>query len=380
MSEVSVWLVEAGFPDGFPGVQQDYPAASFPFWGNYFLLDFALANFAALPSSGLSVVADLRQRSLEALASSRWESGLFQLQFLDEGLKQFIQLLKASPADRVLLASLSFLGDIDSEALLALCLNLTENLVKIAVGRVPVDIYLAKRKYLIRILESFLHRGGVQKQFTRALFAEVLHHSFELIQEAPGLILFQNSLRQFYQEHLKLAGGGNGSERARLISRLKGIRLPEKETFIEGSAFIKNSFIASGARVAGYVEGSVIFSDVTVAPGARVVDSVVMNGNRIGARALIYNSLIFPYTADHSRGANNIGEAAAIGSKRSSAVNDLYPEQIRDGLTVLGTNAEIPGGATVEAGCLVGPDVPSQRLRALKQIKKGSSVLWNTGR
>ena len=69
-----------------------------------------------------------------------------------------------------------------------------------------------------------------------------------------------------------------------------------------------------------------------------------MNGNRIGAGGDIQNSLLLPVSAELSRSAVNVGDNCSIGSRSSTAKNADFPGQIRDGLTVVGMNAEIPQG------------------------------------
>jgi len=55
-------------------------------------------------------------------------------------------------------------------------------------------------------------------------------------------------------------------------------------------------------------------------------------------------------------------------------VNAAFPEQIRDGLTVIGMGVELPAGLKVEGGCLVGPGAGTAELRRLKTVRRGQTV------
>ena len=60
MSACSVYLVESGFPEDLPGFSQEVPSASFPFWGYYCLLDFALSALSHLSDRPCNVIAEPR--------------------------------------------------------------------------------------------------------------------------------------------------------------------------------------------------------------------------------------------------------------------------------------------------------------------------------
>jgi glucose-1-phosphate adenylyltransferase len=136
---------------------------------------------------------------------------------------------------------------------------------------------------------------------------------------------------------------------------------------------VKNSLISAGARVEGYVETSFIFPGVVVHKGATVTSSVVMNGNRIGAKAQLYKTLVLPYVGD--LGTSNIGEGATIGMREAGARNFDFPKQVHAGVTVIGVGAEIPRGIKIGSGCLIGPRVGAGQLRSVKELPRSSTVL-----
>ena len=374
MDRISVYFFERGLPGNVPGFKENYPAAAFPFWGNYYFLDFALANFRGAPVGGRYVVTDSRFRSLVASIAGRWESDGPEIRTLEKGLDSLLQWLAEDPADVVVLSTLSFVSAFSVEDLLQAAAGMEGGLIKLTLGHVPVDLFVARKNDLQVLLEQFRGRVLQSRAFEHVLFEDVLLPSFDLIVDVPGRVLFQNSLHQLVQENLWLLAHTGSDEHGRIAGRMSAIKAPDRETVIEGSAHIRNSLICAGAQVEGYVEDSLVFPNVQVRKGARVVRSLVMNNNRIGSRSTVENAVIFPCSADSAKYASNIGEAAVVGTSRSAAQNEEFPEQIHGGLTVLGMDVELPGGITVEPGCFVAADVSHQHVKGLKKLRRGSSV------
>jgi hypothetical protein len=374
MDRFSVYLFERGLPRNIPGFKENFPAAAFPFWGNFYFLDFALANFRGAQVSSRLVAVDSRYRSQVFAVAGRWESETPEVRLLENGPDDLLKWLAADPAEFVILSSLSFVTVFDAADLMRAVAGMESDLIKVSVGHIPVDLFVSRRERLQRLLEESRQRVVQSKTFEQFLFEDILLTSFELIEDIPGRVLFHNSIRQLARENLWLLGNMGSADHQRILSRMVPIRAPDRETVIESGAFIRNSLIGSGAQVEGYVEDSLIFPNVHVRKGARIVQSVVMSNNRIGSRTTIENTLILPCSPDGSKYASNIGEGATIGAVRSAAQNEEYPQEIRSGMTVLGMDVEVPGGITVEPGCLIAADVSHQQLRGLKKLKRGSSV------
>jgi hypothetical protein len=376
----SVYLIEGGFPPGLPGFTRDLPSASFPFWGGHCFLDFATANFRGLGERPPTLVAEDRFRAMLPQLASRAEEAAQRIVFLDEGLAGLQTLLERDPADAILLCPLSLACLLDREALQEQMRHREAEIVKLSVGGAAADVYLARRTALTQALATYLSRNPAAVELAAGLFGDVLHHCFEAMEEVPGHLYFQNSLMQLYRENLRVALNTDDPEVTEPLGKLQECRAPRREIVVERSAEVRNSLLAPGSRVEGRVEGSFIFPDVVVHRGAMVSNSVVMNGNRVGARSQLHRCLVLPYLGDNGKNAPNIGESSSIGLKASTAINYDYPQQIRDGITVLGVSVEVPKSYTIGAGCLVGARVSAEQLRPLKELRKGASVLCSTDR
>jgi tetrahydrodipicolinate N-succinyltransferase len=70
----------------------------------------------------------------------------------------------------------------------------------------------------------------------------------------------------------------------------------------------------------------------------------------------------------------NIGEKCWIGARSSTARNAAFPDQIREGITVIGMNAELPAGLRVEAGAYIASGVSPETLKKQKIVRRGASI------
>ena len=383
LDRASVYLIEAGFPSGLPGFDRELASSLFPFWANYLSIDFALANFRHLAPEGCRIVLGNAFRGSSASLPSR-NGGIgrpIQLEGgSEESLRELAQVLERDPAETIVIAPLSLVCIIDRDDLLKITPRTREPILKLSLDEAAVDVYIAQRTSLVKLLTDHLDRGRCSAEVGDELFGRVLHQGFDAIKNCAGVLLFQNNLMQLYRQNLWIADRIGTSELAERLGHLGEPRGADKEVRIDRNGIVRNSFLGAGSVVDGLVEGSVIFPDVVIGKDAVVYNSVIMNGNRIAPRAQLYKGLLLPYTGEIAKNTYNIGEGCSIGQKHSAATNFDHSSQIRDGLTVLGMNVEVPRGLTISAGCLLGARVGPQQLKGIKEVRKGTSVLWNTDR
>ena len=373
MSTCSVYLVESGFPGDLPGFSQDIPSASFPFWGYYSLLDFAVAAFSQLSDQPCKVIAEPRYRGLAPLLTARSQQDRTHLILADRGIEGLPEILDRDPSQFVLFSPLSLACSPDKKALRRVVENVKSTIVRISIQNVETRIYAAQKRNLIQTLENFTKDRSASPGLGEALFSGFFHSSFDAVRNIPGRILFQNNLTQLYRENLWLVGQRAPVQLLQELDRDGKFPSSSKGALIDRGGYVKHSLISTGARVEGSVEGSFIFPGVVVHKGASVVNSVVMNGNRIGAKAQLYKTLVLPYVGD--LGSSNIGESCRIGTPGAGARNFDFPKQVREGVTVIGINAEVPKGLKIGSGCLIGARVGAGQLRSFKELARSSTVL-----
>jgi hypothetical protein len=337
-----------------------------------------LANFPAADGTEVSILLDERSRNAALGLGSRWKKAPARLIELDGSLAELSRLLSASTAEHVVFAALSSISVLDHAVLKRLLAATGDQLVKLSVGRTPIEIYCARREHLAALIAASLARASASTRFRDRLFSGILHPAIDLLEDVPGELLFQNTLIELYECNLWAAANSESSRFHGIIGSLPATADRGRESHIAEKATIKDSMIASGVEIEGTVEDSIIFPNVAIGRNAHVSRSVVLSGNRIGAGSEISNALLLPFTAEMPRTSANIGERCFIGASKSSAKNADFPDQIHDGLTVIGTNADIPSGFRMEPGSFVGPGVSSGALRKMKLLRRGASVLGST--
>jgi len=307
--------------------------------------------------------------------SSRWKKPVARVLALEGGLPAFTSLVASSSADTIVLASLSSVCVLESASLLEKASASGKQLAKVSVAHTPLEMYAMRRDALLALLRSAASRPPVPGPLKESLFRSALFPAIDVIEDVEGDILFQNSLMEYYRRNMWVIANCGSPEYAGILGRLPELADKGAESHISERGFIRNSWIASGVEIEGVVEDSIIFPNVQVRKDAVVSRSLVLNGNRIGAGAELTNTLVMPLTAELPRSAANIGDGCSLGTRASVMKNTAYPDSIREGLTVIGMNAEIPGGLRVEAAACIGPGVPASVLRKMKIVRKGMSVL-----
>jgi len=380
LKNFSIYLFEKGFSREIPGLKKHFPTALFPFWGEYIFIDFALSNFQDFPQCVYLMVADNRSGGTISSALNRWPDNSTPVILLDKDIAEFINRIENENADFIFLSTLSTISQLDPDILTNVMTGAPHELLKFSIGTIPVDLYGASRKVLLKVLRSFPNLSADNRSSAALLFDHILHTSFDFIEDIPGRTFFQNNLTQLYKKNLWLVSNIDSNEYNSIVKRFRGIRSSDKPAVIQSSGVIKNSIISGGSQIDGYVENSLIFKDVNIRRGTRVINSIVMNHNWIGADSVIYNSLILPCVSERAKNSQNIGEQVSIGSKNSNISNQDFPDQINSGITVVGMDAEIPNNCVIEAGCFVAADLPHHKLRDKPRLKRGSSIFTDRER
>jgi hypothetical protein len=321
------------------------------------------------------LIVEERSRGASGLSlSTRWKTPLARVHVLEGGFRGLAHLVESSGADHVVLAALSSIALHDPDALMALIEGVGDRLVKISVARTPVDMYCGPRSRVTRLLGSAADRDAGRVNLRAALFEGALHSGIDVIEDLPGDILFSHDLMDYYTNNIWVVSHGEDPRFRSTIARLPELADKGGESHVGERGDIRNSWLGAGVEVEGRVEDSIIFPNVTIRRNALVSRAVVLNGNRIGSGTEIHNALILPYASDLPRQSPNIGDNCAIGARSSSMKNADYPRHIRDGLAVIGSNADIPNGFHAEAASYVGPGVAASTLRRLKVLHRGTSI------
>lgn len=362
-----------------PGIAEGFPSSMLPLWGNYCLVDFTLASLLPAGARGRGmrarILVDGSWRTLAEDLAARWRKPPADIIRTDGAVEGFLALLEADGAEHVILSSLSYAAMLEPEGVAALLAACGNGISKASIQRTPLDLFGVRRDRLLEHLRAAAARPSRKPAFREWLFDDILLPGIEALQEVPGTLLFRHSVAELAAANQWILGRTAEVGYNAFVARLPEPVGLDDETRISDRGSVKDSFLASGVEVEGAVEGSVLFPHVVVRRNARVVNSVVMNHNRIGAGAVVQNALLFPAPADSPRGVSNIGDNAVVGALGSAARNADFPEHTPGGLAVIGMGAEIPGGFKAEAAVVIGAGVTAAALRRRKLARRGTSIL-----
>ena len=131
-------------------------------------------------------------------------------------------------------------------------------------------------------------------------------------------------------------------------------------------AKVVGSMISNGCVVRGMVVNSVLSPGVYVSPGAVVKDSVVMNDAWIGPGARLDKVVVDKQAV--------IGASAIVGTGDESIKNELMPDRLFMGVSVIGKGAYIPDGAQIGRNVLINSRREESDFPADKIVADGKTI------
>jgi len=135
---------------------------------------------------------------------------------------------------------------------------------------------------------------------------------------------------------------------------------------IQAGAVVKRSLISHGCVIEGTVDSSVLSPGVYVGPGALVRDSIILTDSRVEAGATVVRCIL-----DKSV---TVSSGCVIGSETDVAVNEMFPDSVNTGLTIVGKNAYIPPGVRIGSNCVIGADVGEADFGGITNLGSGKTI------
>lgn len=128
---------------------------------------------------------------------------------------------------------------------------------------------------------------------------------------------------------------------------------------------IHNSLVSNGCVIEGTVINSVLSPGVRVERGAVVRDSVIMNDTTIREGAVVDRCVMDKDIV--------IGAGTQIGVGDDNTPNQLEPDKLYTGITIVGKRAQVPDGAVIGRNCRIDADVTPTDFERL-ELPSGSTV------
>ncbi len=173
--------------------------------------------------------------------------------------------------------------------------------------------------------------------------------NMELLEEKPALNLY---------------------ERNWIISTKSEERPP---ALVSNGANVQRSLISHGCVINGEVSHSVLSPGVRVEAGAVIRNSIVMFDTIVRAGSVLDRVIVDKEV--------EIGANCKIGYGEENIPNELYPQRLNTGLTLIGKRASVPPGFTIGRNCLIAGEVEAEDFPTdSKEIASGKSVMANDER
>lgn len=374
MTDFSVLIFENGFPRHIPGFLDDTAVSTFPFWGNFTFFDLSIVSFLHKNFPDRYIIIHKKFKKIIPSLLSRWKNEIRDT-FVLEDTKEFLTFVKGIQSRYFIICSLPHIVLFDPEKLINSIAEARGDILSLSVDKISLHIYCLAKKLLIEYIDTYIKQPDEEKGIMDRLFRDFLTRGVESI-KIPGNVFFSDKIIQLYSGNLWLIHNMKNKLFLNLVSITSEKISNGKDSFISEHGHIKNSFLSPGVEIEGYVENSIIFPDVIVSKKAKVINSVIMNNNIIGRNASIQNTIILPFYEESNV---NIGDNAIIGGKTAIGRNNDFPDQIYNGLVVLGINTVIPRGFKIEQSSYLGPYIPLKQLKPLKILKKGVSLYKKNG-
>jgi len=376
MADFSVIFIENGFPPALPGFLQNTAVSAFPFWGNFTFFDLLIINFFHKKISNRFIISDKNYKKTFPGILARWRNEIQNMFIINEELNDFLHHLNQIQSSHCILCLLPHIALFQPDELISRIELTKKNICRISVEQLPLNIYSIKKKLFIEYMERITKKNKKNNNIISMLFQDFLLPKLDCLVDIPGNILFSNKIIELYNKNLWFIRNLKNKNIINLFNYLSEKIENGKDSVVSEFGYIKDSYIASGVSIDGSVENSVIFPGVIINRKTKIINSVIMNNNIIGRNVVIQNSLILP-TYEENNNTHNIGDNSVIGGKKSTIKNTDFPDQLTNGLTLIGLNAIIPRGFRIEESSYLGPNIPLKQLKHMKVLKKGISLYIN---
>jgi len=115
--------------------------------------------------------------------------------------------------------------------------------------------------------------------------------------------------------------------------------------YISRSAELSKTLVSDGCRIEGAVHSSVLSPGVIVEKGARVENSIVFHDCIIAGGAVVKNSILDKEV--------RVGKGAVVGGEEVGICNELQPEYINFGISIIGKRTRIWRRMKIGSNCVV---------------------------
>ncbi len=224
-----------------------------------------------------------------------------------------------------------------------------------------MGIYAFRKSFLLELLA-----GGKEKDFGPDIMPKVISQTRVIGHNFQGYWADVGTVQAYYEANMALLVETPALD---LYDPEWVIHTRSEErpaAAIGSAARVEGNLLCDGCRVDGQVIRSIIAPGVVIEPGAVVRDSILLTDAVIGADAVIDHCILDKEAV--------IGKGARIGDGEDNTPNQVAPEQLNTGLTLVGRRARVPEGAVVGRNVVVWSRATEATFGADKLVPSGRTI------
>jgi glucose-1-phosphate adenylyltransferase len=207
-----------------------------------------------------------------------------------------------------------------------------------------MGIYLFKKDFLIATLER-LKKSIKELDFGMHVIPYLVNRGRISAYRFDGFWLDIGTLRSYYSASLALLAK---RPRLNLYDESKPVvTVPDDNPpfVVSRGSKVERSLVCNGCIIHGEVRSSILSPGVVVERGASVEGSVLLHDCTVQKGAVVKNSVLDKAVV--------VGEGSVVGEGDAGVANEMLPDYLDFGLTVVGRKTSIPAGIRIGTNCLV---------------------------
>lgn len=207
-----------------------------------------------------------------------------------------------------------------------------------------MGIYIFEKEFLLRTLKTLHHRFE-NLDFGKHIFPHLVSRRLVSAYRFPGYWLDIGTLKGYYRASIDLL-----NRHPRLRFQDDGIpvlTVPDDSPplVVAKSARIERSLVCNGCVVDGEVVSSIVSPNVMIKRGAVVENSIIFHDCVIERGARVRDAIIDKMVT--------VGRNASVGFGDRRLSNQLQPQYLDFGISLVGIKTRITAGARIGTNCLV---------------------------
>lgn len=213
-----------------------------------------------------------------------------------------------------------------------------------------MGIYVFQKQFLIGLLSS-----ATDTDFGRDVMPKIIAQTNVVAYHFQGYWADVGTVQSYYEANMALLVETPALDLydPEWVIHTKSEERPAVELGAE--ARVDGNLLCDGCRVYGQVIRSVIAPGVVVSPGAVVRDSILMTDTIVHEGAVVDRCIVDKEVV--------VGAHALLGDGDDNTPNQVVPDRLNTGLTLVGRRAHIPAGARIGRNVVLLPRLTEASFR-----------------